>query len=918
VTSPTDSSHTEAAVAQTAQTKTGVRHRAAGLYRSRYSTIAKVVFVVILLVWPLAYKNLYYMSIMTTAGLFAMLTIAVGLILGQAGQLSFGHSAFYGFGAYTAALLSLKLHVPTLAALVIGAVVPGVIALIIGRPVLKLRYFYLALATIGLGQIFMVLLIQLPSITRGINGLNGIPTLSIFGWQVGSLIRQYYVIWVPAIVILLLVQRGLKYRLGRSLRALATSEIASATLGIRTANWKLLAFVASAVICGLAGGLFAFVTMSIAPTSFTFNVAVLPIVMALVGGSATIWGGVLGAIIMTWVINYFTGIQQYSGVAYSVIMILLLLFLPMGILGLRPSSWAWVKGLVQKETLQETPVAVPAAGALAVDAVVAPSPVPTAQAVAGPMGGGTSGVLQEELASRKSDRHGAALLRIEDASVAFGGLKAVNDVSFDVKEGTITALIGPNGAGKTTLFNAISRQQELSDGQIAFDGTDLAKLSPANAARLGMARTFQNLRIFVNMSVLENVLTGCHRHERSGFWSCCLGLPRQRAEERRSRIRAMDALALVGLTDQASKPAASLPYGRQRLVEIARALASEPRLLMLDEPAAGMNASERADLVRKIQTIRDAGVTVLLVEHDINLVMGISDLVNVLDYGKLIASGSPAAVKQDQAVIEAYLGTGHGKGTEVCVGPEAGGAAPCAEPEVALAVADIVAAYGSIQALHGVSVSVGKGEVVAVLGANGAGKTTLLNTISGIMRATSGKVTYLGEDITAVPAEKINTRGICQIPEGRQLFPTLSVEDNLLMGASGKRAWQAGYADDVAYVYELFPILGERRKQMAKTLSGGEQQMLAIGRGLMAQPTLLLLDEPSMGLAPIGVERIFDALTRLNAQGLTMLMVEQNAEMALSLADRVTVIQTGAVVLTGNASDLRKDDRLRAAYLGER
>ena len=211
-----------------------------------------------------------------------------------------------------------------------------------------------------------------------------------------------------------------------------------------------------------------------------------------------------------------------------------------------------------------------------------------------------------------------------------------------------------------------------------------------------------------------------------------------------------------------------------------------------------------------------------------------------------------------------------------------------------------------------------KGEVVAVLGANGAGKTTLLNTISGIMRPTSGTVTYLGEDITAVPAEKINTRGICQIPEGRQLFPTLTVEDNLLMGASGKREWQKGYADDVAYVYELFPILGERRKQMAKTLSGGEQQMLAIGRGLMAQPTLLLLDEPSMGLAPLAVERIFDALRRLNAQGITMLMVEQNAEMALSLASRVAVIQTGSVVLSGESSDLRKDDRLRAAYLGAR
>jgi branched-chain amino acid transport system permease protein len=430
VTRQAETGQSEAIAVEAAPANTGTRNLLSGFYRTRYSTIAKVVFVLILLIWPLAYKNLYYMSIMTTAGLFAMLTIAVGLILGQAGQLSFGHSAFYGMGAYVAALLSLKLHVPTLASLAIAAVFPGIIALIIGRPVLKLRYFYLALATIGLGQIFMVLLIQMPSVTRGINGLNGIPALSIFGWKVGSLLRQYYVIWIPALVILLLVQRGLKYRLGRSLRALATSEIASSTLGIRTANWKLLAFVANAVICGLAGGLFAFITGSIAPTSFTFNVAILPIVMALVGGSATIWGGVLGAIIMTFLLNYFTGIQQYSGVAYSVIMILLLLFLPMGILGLRPSTWSWARQLVRKESLRETAEVVPQANAMAVEALTDPSPVSTAQAVFSTGGGGaTSGLLQRELASRKTDGRGKVLLSIDGVSVLFGGLKAVSEVS---------------------------------------------------------------------------------------------------------------------------------------------------------------------------------------------------------------------------------------------------------------------------------------------------------------------------------------------------------------------------------------------------------------------------------------------------------------------------------------------------------
>ncbi|MBN1628783.1 MAG: ATP-binding cassette domain-containing protein [Thermoleophilia bacterium] len=899
----------------TAEAVSGSGRRWASVDAAWYPRIAKALVIVVLMVWPIAFKNLYALSVMTTAGLFAMLTVAVGIILGQAGQLSFGHSAFYGMGAYVAGLLSIKLGVPTLAALFIGAIVPGIIALIVGRPVLRLRLFYLALATIGLGQIFIVLVIQLQDLTGGINGFAGVPLLSIFGFKVGSFLRQYYVVWIPALIILLLVERGLRYRFGRSLRALATSEIASSTLGIRTANWKLLAFVVSAVICGFAGGLFAFMTGSVSPYSFMFTASILPIVMGLIGGTSTIWGGVLGAILMTWLINYFTVLQKYSGVAYSLIMLLFLLFLPAGILGLLPASRTWLKRLFKKVAGGEAaPSAIPPEGSAgdsqgaSVDAP--PDDGPEDAPPQDRPGDGSSGPQPVSL--------GRPLLQIEDSSVAFGGLKAVDEVSFEVREGSITALIGPNGAGKTTLFNAISRHQRLTGGCIRFDGVDLAKLSPAAVARLGLARTFQNLRIFVNMSVLENVLVGRHRHERSGFWSCCLGLPRQRAEEKRSRARALEVLDLVGLAERASMPAASLPYGQQRLVEIARALASEPRLLLLDEPAAGMNASERVDLVGKIAAIRAAGVTVLLVEHDISLVMGISDAVNVLDHGGLIASGTPDEVRQDETVIEAYLGVGREQAAEATVGTVPEGEAPVAAPREALVLEDIVTAYGSIQALHGVSLTVGQGEVVAVLGANGAGKTTLLGTVSGILRPTRGTVSYQGQDITSLPPEKIVRRGICQVPEGRQLFPTLSVEDNLFMGASGKRDWQEGYAADLAYVYDLFPILAERRKQPARTLSGGEQQMLAIGRGLMAQPGLLLLDEPSMGLAPMAVERIFDALARLNANGLTMLMVEQNAEMALSLATRAAVIQTGSVVLTGLACDLRNDERLRGAYLGGR
>jgi ABC-type branched-subunit amino acid transport system ATPase component/ABC-type branched-subunit amino acid transport system permease subunit len=883
------------------------------------STLPKLVLTLALFIWPLAYANTYWMNVMTTAGLYAILTIAVGLILGQAGQLSFGHTAFYGVGAYTAAILSGKLGVPTLAGLAAGAAAAGFVALLVGRPVLKLRYFYLALATIGLGQIFVALVTQLRSLTGGLNGFAGIPHLSVFGFHANSFLRKYYVVWIVAILILLFVQRLLKYRVGRSLRAIATSEIASVTLGIRTANWKLVTFVATAIFCGLAGGLYTFVQGVISPSSFAFNASVLPMVMMLVGGHQNIWGNIIGAIIMTWVVQGFSGAQQYSGIAYSLILIFLLLFLPAGLLGgLRPEQRKRLVALFRKLRPRED---VACAGAAEMDepdgqcdtTVGLPAVATGIVAPVGTVPAGRSGRAAPAVPGCEPDRE---FLRIEGLMVTFGGLKAVNDVSLTAGEGEITALIGPNGAGKTTLFNAVSRIQKLTAGRIWFAGTELTGMTPANTARLGMTRTFQNLRIFSNMSVLENVLVGCHRHERSGYWACGLGLPHQRREERLSRTRAMAALALVGLEEQANKQAASLPYGQQRLVEIARALASQPRLLMLDEPAAGMNATERADLVSRIRRIRESGVTVLLVEHDIGLVMGISDHVHVLDYGRLIASGTPEEVQKDEAVIRAYLGTKReAAGTVV----EAGSAqvAGGGQPSDLLVVKDLTTAYGSIQALRDFSSAVKEGEVVAVVGANGAGKTTLLHTISGLLRPSRGSVTYQGVDITRVSPDKIASRGLCQVPEGRQLFPTLSVEDNLVVGSSGLRHWRKTFADDLSYVYEMFPILGERRRQLAGRLSGGEQQMLAIGRALVGRPKLLLLDEPSMGLAPQAVERIFDAIARLNNEGLTILMVEQNGAMALSVADRVIVLRTGAIAFEGDVNEFQLDDRLRVAYLGE-
>ena len=565
------------------------------------------------------------MRIMTTGGLYTMLTVAVVVILGQAGQLSFAHSAFYGIGAYTAALLAMKASGPTFAALIIGALVAGVIALVVGRPVLKLRYFYLALATIGLGQIFLVLVIQLRTVTGSTMGLTPIPNLKIFGFTFGTNLRQYYLIWVIAVLVILFMDRALKYRMGRALRGIATSEIASSTLGVRTANWKLLAFVTSAVICGLAGGLFAFITCRHHPVIVRLQHRHPPYR----DDDARRWfrlgRGGRGH-------HHDLGRQRvHEHPAVHGSRLLHHHDSPPDLPARRACASARSAGPAQGSVQEGEAAGSRPRGCLSYDS--------SARGAAGARDLTRAG-------SGPAGSPGEILLQVEDLSVHFGGLKAVDEVSLQVPAGGIVALIGPNGAGKTTFFNAIIRLQKLTTGTIRFAGRDVTHLSTADTARLGMARTFQNLRIYPNMTVLENVLVGCHRHERSGLWAGGFGLPHQRREEKRSRERAMQALASVGLDRLAHLPAASLPYGSQRLVEIARALASEPRLLLLDEPAAGMNASERADLIQRIRNINAAGVTVLLVEHDIELVMGISEKVFVLDYGRLIAQGRPEDVQK--------------------------------------------------------------------------------------------------------------------------------------------------------------------------------------------------------------------------------------------------------------------------------
>ncbi|HAT56542.1 MAG TPA: high-affinity branched-chain amino acid ABC transporter ATP-binding protein LivG [Veillonellaceae bacterium] len=490
------------------------------------------------------------------------------------------------------------------------------------------------------------------------------------------------------------------------------------------------------------------------------------------------------------------------------------------------------------------------------------------------------------------------LLELNHVTKKFGGITALSDISFGAESGQILGIIGPNGAGKTTIFNLITGVYQVTEGDILFDGASIENKKPYQITQLGIARTFQNIRLFTNMTVLENILVGHHSRMHSGILASVIHTGAQKKEEEAARAKSMELLEFLGLGNDAERMASELPYGKQRKLEIARAMSTDPRLILLDEPAAGMNDSETEELGRLIQGIRSRfHMTIILIEHDMNLMMHLCDRIVVVNFGEKLAEGIPKEIQENKAVIEAYLGKGD-------------------DSFMLLEMKDVVAGYGNITALKGISLSVPEGSIVTLIGANGAGKSTTMKTIMGIVKAREGTVAFQGKELKSEKAYQVVREGISLVPEGRQILQNMTVQENLELGAYQRNDSQIG--SDMEKIFERFPRLKERRRQYGGTLSGGEQQMLAIGRAVMARPKLLLLDEPSMGLAPLVVQQIFDVIKDIHKTGTTVLLVEQNAQKALQIADYAYVMETGKIVIEGPAADVAQNPQVRAAYLGGR
>jgi ABC-type branched-subunit amino acid transport system ATPase component/ABC-type branched-subunit amino acid transport system permease subunit len=881
-----------------------------------------IVLAILFIAFPYLDNDAYWIREFSLIAVLALVVSGVNLSFGYAGEIQFGQVFMFALGTYLTMILAGRLWDEIIPLLLIGGIAAALVGAVIAFPAVRIGGWSLALTSFFLVITIPDLVAIFQKYTGGLNGLVDIPNPNLAGHALTT--NGLYEVAIIATIIWFTIYRNLvTSRYGVIFRILRHSPVLANSLGFSTRQLKLMAYTMGAFPAGMAGCLFGFISLVVTPDSFGLSLAIGIVAGSLLGGIESVYGVFIAAAVLQLGPESSLSFAQYAPVAYGAFLIIAATLFRNGLGGLGKKVALWLSRLLVGDADAGHATA---AGSLSAHVTEDPS---------------------VEVAEIASERHGLALghlegrpLAVTSVSKSFGGNKAVDDVSLTAEPGRVTALIGSNGSGKTTVLNLICAYAKADAGSITFGESTLTGMRPHQIAHVGVGRTFQTPSVPRGVSVLDVVASGRFYLDGCGISASVLRLPRYWRSRRADRREALVLLELVGLARLADQEASSLSLGTRRLVEVARALCARPGVLLLDEPASGLSDEEVQRLGQVITAAARAGATVVLIEHNFGFVSSISEVAHVLDFGKLIASGSPSEVSKNPQVIESFLGQTPGKGdADAAERPDTAvdesltsGQTFASESHLGalltvgtngtqtgplLEVRDAESGYGDLQVLRGVSLVLEPGKLEVVLGRNGVGKTTLLGTITGQVRLWKGSVKLAGNELGRSTAYRRAAAGIALVQEGKRIFRERTIMENVMLGTFTQKLSRRERRELCEAVLENFPILSQRATEQAGGLSGGQQQMLAIAQALASRPKLLLLDEPSAGLAPAIVREVFQRIKQLSEQGMTIVLVEQLAEQALVIADHVTVIDNGRVVATGSPQDFHDQQGLQEAYFGD-